>query len=117
MVPNYIRKNISGWINYSCMVISHKMSESEMGYRGSKSDKIYKYPQSKEINLSVKEQRVEGSYFIYIYHNLMKLRCTLMGFERNYQFRIPTKQLNIKCTFPYQRKGTGATQSTLGLKH
>jgi hypothetical protein len=26
----------------------------------------------------------------------MHLRCTLMGFERNYQIKIPSKQLNIK---------------------
>jgi len=37
MVPSYNRKIISGWSNYPCMVISHRMSENEMGYRGSKS--------------------------------------------------------------------------------
>jgi hypothetical protein len=40
LIPNYIRKTISGWINYSCMVISQKIIEKEMGYRGSKSDFI-----------------------------------------------------------------------------
>jgi len=37
MVPNNSWKIISGWSNYSGKVISHKMSESEMGNRGSKS--------------------------------------------------------------------------------
>ena len=52
-----------------------------MGNRGSKSDLKYK---------SVKEQRVDGSYFGII----PKLRCTLMGGESRYQVKIPSKQLN-----------------------
>jgi LAGLIDADG endonuclease len=64
------------------MVTSHKMNENEMGYRGSKS------------GLSpVKEQRVDGSWC----KKPMHLRCTLMGFERNYQIKIPSKQLNKQC--------------------
>ena len=70
------------------MVISQKMNESKMGDRGSKSEILS--PQPKGI--SVKEQRVDGSYF----GCYPKLRCTLMGFERNYQVKIPSKQLNIK---------------------
>ena len=65
------------------------MIESEMGYRGSKSELIIQNPQPKYIN-SVKEQRVDGSYF----GLCPKLRCTLMGFERNYQIKIPSNQLN-----------------------
>jgi hypothetical protein len=65
------------------MVISKKMSENEMDYRGSKS-KLWFNKQS-----FVKEQRVDGSYF----GKSPKLRCTLMGFERNYPFKIPSKQL------------------------
>ena len=57
MIPNYIRKDISGQNNYLGMVTSHKMSENEMGYRGSKSDNF-------SSNKSVKEQRVDGSWFI-----------------------------------------------------
>ena len=53
MIPNSVWKYISGWSNYSDMVISQGMMEIEMGYRGSKS------------NISnivfVKEQRVDGS--------------------------------------------------------
>ena len=55
LIPSYNRKVISGWTNHSCMVISQKIFEKKMGYRGSKSD-----PYSLT---SVKEQRVDGSWF------------------------------------------------------
>ena len=60
------------------------MNESEMGYRGSKSEFVTE---------SVKEQRVDGSYCNYLLSN-SQLRCTLMGFERNYQIKVLSKQLN-----------------------
>ena len=60
------------------------MNESEIGYRGSKS----------ELKFSVKEQRVDGSYCIKAKSKQMQLRCTLMGFERNYQIRILSNKLN-----------------------
>ena len=82
MIPNYIRKIISGQINYLDKVTSYKLSENEMEYRGSKS----------EINNTVKEQWVDGNYF----RNNLKLRCTLMDFERNYQIKYPSKQFNFK---------------------
>jgi len=66
------------------MVISHKIDEKKMGNRGSKSG---------YLKTPVKEQRVDGSYFGLI---IPKLRYTLMGFERNYQVKILSKQLNIK---------------------
>lgn len=53
--PNYIRNNISGWINNSGKEIIYKIYENIMGNRVSKSDLI---------NKSVKEQRVYGSYYI-----------------------------------------------------
>jgi hypothetical protein len=59
------------------------MSENKMGNRGSKSDLKYK---------SVKEQRVDGSYFGSV--SIPRLRCTLMGGESSYQIKIPSKQLN-----------------------
>jgi len=68
------------------MVTSHKMNENEMGYRGSKSKFVMQHN-------FVKEQRVDGSCFINKNKNLMKLRYTLMGFEKNYQIKIPSKQL------------------------
>jgi hypothetical protein len=73
------------------MVTSQKMSENEMGNRGSKSKYNFnnKPIQNKNYNF-VKEQRVDGSYFIN--KIFMKLRCTLMGFERNYPVKIPSKQ-------------------------
>jgi hypothetical protein len=57
------------------------MPEKKMGYRGSKSEFIN----------SVKEQRVDGSCGRF---KFLPLRCTLMGFERNYQVNILSKQLN-----------------------
>lgn len=63
------------------------MNENEMGYRGSKS----------ELSSSVKEQRVDGSYCIKAITKKMQLRYTLMGFERNYQVKIPSKQFQFTC--------------------
>ena len=79
MVPNPDQKINGGWSNDPCTVISHKMIEKEMDYRGSKS--VFKF----NFN-SVKEQRVDGSW------NLNKsififLRYTLTDFERNYQIK------------------------------
>ncbi len=77
------------------MVISQEMNENEMGNRGSKSD--FKME-------SVKEQRVDGSWSIAKY-NPMHLRCTLMGFERNYQIKIPSNQLNKQCYSTLSKTG------------
>jgi hypothetical protein len=73
------------------------MKETEMGYRGSKSE--IKNPQppcccgagNRNIT-SVKEQRVDGSYCIK--STIMQLRCTLMDGASCYPFKIPSKQLN-----------------------
>lgn len=72
------------------MVTSHKIYENEMGNRGSKS--ILSLSKIKEI--FVKEQRVDGSYFGSILYS--ELRCTLKGYESNYQISNPSKQLNIQ---------------------
>jgi hypothetical protein len=90
LVPSYIRKIISGWINYSCMVISQEIDERKMGYRGSKSG-----PKK-----SVKEQRVDGSWYDVLLSFLLILflyfRYTLIGFERNSQIKIPSNQIQQK---------------------
>ena len=70
------------------MVTSQKMKETEMGYRGSKSE--IKRPQPNV--LSVKEQRVDGSWFLA--KKARSLRYTLMGFERSYQVRFLSNQIN-----------------------
>jgi hypothetical protein len=81
---------ICGWINYSGMVISQKIDEKKMEYRGSKSD----------LNKSVKEQRVDGSWFLNkIAVPNRNLRFTLMGLERGYLVKIPSKQFNISFFF------------------
>lgn len=61
------------------------MSENEMDNRGSKSVILN--------NITVKEQRVNGSWCI---NNLMHLRCTLVNLKRNSGTKIPSKQFNIK---------------------
>ena len=92
MIPSYSRKAISGQNNYLGMVTSHKMNESEMGYRGSKSEFIKQKAQPNLIN-SVKEQRVDGSWSNSLLSNSL-LRCTLMGLERGYHVKIPSQQIN-----------------------
>jgi len=83
LILSYSWKIISGWTNHSGIVISQNMNESEMENRGSKSAEI-----------AVKEQRVDGSWLLNkIADPKRSLRCTLMGFERNYQLKIPTNQL------------------------
>jgi hypothetical protein len=83
MILNYSRKTISGWINYPCTVINHKIDEKKMGNRGSKSE---------FIRNSVKEQRADGNW--YIKPKLMYLRCALTDFERNYQINNLSNQNN-----------------------
>jgi len=89
LIPNYIRKAISGWTNHSCKVTSQKAYENNVEYRGSKSDLIFNLKNKFKLK-SVKEQRVDGSQYI----NLTHLRCTLLGFERNSQIKIPSNQIN-----------------------
>ncbi len=88
-VPSHSRKTVGGWTNHSCMVTSLKASEKNVGNRGSKS--------VIGESITVKEQRVNGSWCgcaSYPY-----LRCTLMGFERNYQVKILTTQLVNKRSY------------------
>jgi len=106
MVPSCSWKTISGWTNYSCMVISHKICENKVGNRGSKSVIC-----GRKLYIAVKEQRVNGSWSIILW--LMGLRCTLMGFERNRDIRlgfnnqtcwssrikIPSKQFRLKMNY------------------
>lgn len=82
MIPSYIWKYISRWINHSLMVISHKMKETEMDNRGSKS--VFN-------KFTVKEQRLDGSLCFKQKH----IRCNLTGLETGYQLKIPSKQFNI----------------------
>ena len=63
-VPSYSRKAICGQNNSLGTVISLKINESEMGYRGSKSE-------FRSLRNSVKEQRVDGSYCIKAKSNIM----------------------------------------------
>jgi hypothetical protein len=68
------------------------MKETEMGNRGSKS--FLFNSNGNWVSKGVKEQRVDGSWCLPIQNKGKHLRCTLMGFERNYLIKIPTNQLN-----------------------
>jgi hypothetical protein len=74
------------------------MIEREMGNRGSKSDILITLVKCfclfLVVTIFVKEQRVDGSYCDALVAFTLQLRCTLMGFERNYLIKIPSKQLN-----------------------
>ena len=104
LIPSYSRKALSGQNNYLDTVISQEINESEMGYRGSK---------SVLLNSTVKEQRVDGSYFGFN----PKLRCTLMNFERISRVKFPSKQLNVRnfsspCC-PYGRDAFSSNSSAI----
>ncbi len=81
LIPSLIWKFVGGWANHLCMVISQEIIERAMEYRGSKSA-IYN-------NFAVKEQRVYGN----LLGNMSSIRCTLKGFERNYQTGIPSNYI------------------------
>jgi len=85
------------------MVISHKTSEKNVGNRGSKSVIL------KSNNIAVKEQRVDGSW---CGNNLSHLRCTLMGFERNYQVKIPSNQIIQRRFYSIEPTTSKLTQIT-----
>ena len=72
------------------MVISYKIGENLMGYRGSKSIlRVFK-----RANI-VKEQRVDGSWFIKTFKSVtMNLRYTLMGCESGHHIKNLSNQLN-----------------------
>jgi hypothetical protein len=80
---------MSGWSNQSGRVTSYKMSENEMGYRGTKSEILSAQPN----RISVKAQRVDGSW---LELKTSSLRCTLSGLERDYQTKIPSKQFQFR---------------------
>jgi hypothetical protein len=99
-VPSHNRKVIGGWSNYSDTVTTLKMRENKMDNRGSKSSIL--------SDIVVKEQRVDGSWFIKPY--LMNLRCILQGSKRNRDIKLgfnmqqswnsyiktPSKQFDLK---------------------
>jgi hypothetical protein len=74
------------------MVKSCGIQETVMGNRVSKSVGLN--------NLTVKEQRVYGSY---MGNNLPVLRCTLMGCESGFQIGILSKQINRQVRFNSSR--------------
>nr|YP_009663690.1 hypothetical protein [Dactylella tenuis]QCW06829.1 hypothetical protein [Dactylella tenuis] len=91
---NLNQKIMNGWTNYSCIVTSQNISSPfrmKMDNHGSKLEYctfILNLTENKYI--TEKEQRVNDSR----YKNTSYLRCTLLDFERNYQFKIPFKLIN-----------------------
>jgi len=86
LVLSIICKVYCGWTNHSGIVISQKMIEREMDNRGSKS--IINRLKHAILNklIIVKEQRVDGSWFLFIkaIPNVKRnLRCTLMGLKKD----------------------------------
>jgi len=76
------------------------MIEREMGYRGSKSITGLNVPQAINKPVVVKEQRVDGSCTGTRCIQISPvLRCTLMGFERNYQTGILSNYINTQRCF------------------
>jgi len=97
LIPN-LSLRLGGWSNYSGKVTSQKMSENEMDYRGSKSDK----------RKSVKEQRVDGSWLLNKQAATCRsLRRTLMGCESSYQIKILSNQINKQLIRYYSNKVDG----------
>lgn len=89
------RKVNCGWSNYSDIVISQKIYESIIGNRGSKSE--IRGQRKLKLYIAVKEQRVNGSCIEYLNkEKYSMLRCTLVGFERSYQAKIPSNSINKK---------------------
>ena len=98
LIPSNSRKAISGWSNYSGKVTSQKILERGMEYRGSKSVPDLKPTAIKYKSGTVKEQRVDGSW----YEKKSYLRCTLFGFERNHLAKIPSNLINLSRQFSTQ---------------
>lgn len=105
LIPTSTRKGWTGWTNDSCKVTSQKMIEKKMGYCGSKSV-IYK-------SVAVKEQRLDGSWRNF---TPLRLRYILMGFARNYQVKIPSKQIINKLTW-YSSWAVSGNQNQYWIIH
>lgn len=104
-VPNCSWKTTSGWIYYSCGVISLNITSGHLNKAGGRGEGSFAPPRENEmenrgsksyfkvIPKFVKEQRVNGSWCIK--KPLMHLRCTLTGFERNYRIKILSNQIRF----------------------
>ena len=82
-----------------------------MNNRGSKS--VIGGLRKLKLYITVKEQRVYGSW---CGTNLPHLRCTLMGFERNYQIGILSNQ-KIKGQFRYYTSISQASPIPVNLSN
>ncbi|PIM99164.1 hypothetical protein CDL12_28338 [Handroanthus impetiginosus] len=85
---------IAGILRNLCKVTSHKMNESEMGNRVTKSIRGFTDFSQSVYNLIVKAQRVYGSFCIGF--TKIQIRCTLMVQEIGYPIKILSKFLTSK---------------------
>lgn len=70
IIPSVYGNIYYGWSNYSEKVKSYKIDENLMGNRGSKHNKV--------LTLLLKEQRVDGSWYILLKNKHIYLRYTLI---------------------------------------
>ena len=106
-LPRKGTKAICKWINNPLAVTRSKMMKTEIGNHGSKSIIVVYLITTLVV---VKEQRVDGSWWekYRTIPNKPKcishLRCTLMGFERNYQDSTHSNTIHISRGFSTRNK-------------
>jgi hypothetical protein len=76
---SHIRKNFGLWFYKPCIVIQ-LITENAMEYRG-----------AKLVYNTINAQREYGNYV-----KFNALRCSLMGFEKNYLVKFPYNHINNK---------------------
>jgi hypothetical protein len=112
LIPSSSWKTICGWSNYSGMVTSQKMMETEMGYRGSKSivDNDHKSPKS----VIVKEQRVDGGW-----HRVISIISVFKvysnGFLKKLSYLNPFKSNKVISVMGYSNYRLGVTAYRVNL--
>ena len=106
-LPRNGTKAICKWINNPLAVTRSKMMKTEIGNHGSKSIIVVYLITTLVV---VKEQRVDGSWWekYRMIPNKPKcishLRCTLMGFERNYQDSTHSNTIHTSRGFSTRNK-------------
>lgn len=91
LIPNYIRKYVSGPSNHWCKVISQNIIERARDYRGSKSVvmRLVLFILSSGYS-TVKEQRVDGS----LYKNILVYKVYSNGFRKKLSSQNPFLENN-----------------------
>ncbi len=106
-ILNLIFKYFNSQIKNIFKVKGKKICENIMDNRGSKL--------AKDKSMLVKEQRVDGSGQELLFNISSCLRCTLMGFERNYQVNNLSKQINKRFFSSINTNETDPTEFNLKM--